>query len=141
MIKYTCALLLTLLLNTSFSHAEDTTLIDNIERDARTWLQTLDRAEYADGWKSASSLLQKATPEAKWVNTTRSIRKPLGTMQNRYLASAGTIETVEGFPDGEYVIVHFYTQFQHKPLVLETVTLLEQNKGNWSIIDYATRQD
>ena len=139
MIKYVITLFLTLLFNTAFSHAEDTSIIDNLERDARAWLQIIDRAQYKDGWKHASHLMQKATPEAKWVNTMQSTRKPLGTMKNRYLASAGTTETVSGFPDGNYTILQYYTQFQHKQLILETVTLLKNNNGGWSIIDYATR--
>lgn len=117
-------------------HAEENDLIKDIENSARSWLALTDDGQYTESWKKASSHLRNKKTESAWIKTTEAIRKPLGPMDARYIATAGYRERLSGFPKGEYVVVQFYTTFKIKGLALETITLAKENDEVWRVVDY-----
>lgn len=130
------ATFLFLLFFVSGLHAEDSKILENVENSARAWLNLTDHGKYPESWKNASALFQAKAPESDWVNNITSIRSPLGTMKSRHLATAHSATSLPNAPDGEYVIVQFYTTFEHKALALETVTTVKEQNNIWRVSDY-----
>ena len=57
----------------------------------------------------------------------------------RYIATAGATKSLSGFPDGEYVVLQFYTTFGENGLALETITLAKAKDDTWQIADYEAK--
>ncbi len=131
--------LLVLLFCTSAAYTAEEDILDKVESGARSWLALTDESRYTESWKKASSHFQKKRPESDWIKTIETIRKPLGSMEARYIASAGYSQGLSGFPDGEYVIIQFYTTFKRKGLVMETVTLAKDKDNTWRVADYVIK--
>lgn len=130
------ATFLFLLLSVSGLHAEDSKMLESVESSARAWLNLTDHKKYAESWKNASALFQANAPESEWIKNVTTIRSPLGAMKSRYLATAHSATSVPNAPDGAYVIVQFYTTFEHKALTLETVTATKEQDNIWRVSDY-----
>ena len=114
------------------SHAyatETNNILEQVEGSARTWL--------------VSPLLQKKTSQQEWVKTVAELRKSRGTPNARYIATANSAKSLSGFPDGDYVILQFYTTFSEKGLALEAITLVKSNdttdSEGWKIVEYSMR--
>lgn len=136
MIKQFIAAIL-LLLCTSNSFASENNILNDVESSARSWLALTDQGRYPESWKKASTYLQEKKTESEWIKTVQAIKEPLGLKDTRYIATAGIKEGLSGFPEGEYVVVQFYTTFKKQALALETITLVKETNGSWRVVDYA----
>ncbi|PTN12320.1 DUF4019 domain-containing protein [Nitrosomonas aestuarii] len=128
-----------LLFCATFAYTAEQDILDKVESSARSWLALTDEGLYTKGWKKASSHFQKKWPESDWVKAIDAIKKPLGSMEARYIASAGYSQGLSGFPKGEYVVVQFYTTFKHKGLAMETITLAKEKDNSWRVADYVIK--
>ncbi len=134
-----CIAVLTLLFFANLAFADDSAVLKAVENSARAWLVLTDEEHYADSWKMASAHFQNKRSEADWIKAAGTIRKPLGAMENRYIATAGYSKGPSGFPDGEYIVVQFYATFKNKTLALETITLSKEKDNEWRVADYAIK--
>lgn len=122
---------------------EANNILEQVEGSARTWLTLIDNEKYADGWQQASPLLQKKTPQQEWIKTVIELRKSRGTLTARYIATANSAKSLSDFPDGDYVVLQFYSTFSEKGLALEIITLAKSNNTSdsedWKIVEYSMR--
>jgi beta-lactamase regulating signal transducer with metallopeptidase domain len=103
------------------------------------WLQGIDAGKYGASWDEAAASFQKALTSEKWVQALTSVRKPLGALKSRKLASAAYQKDVP-LPNGtsmkgEFVIAQFETSFADMKYALETVTF-ERQDGVWKAAGY-----
>lgn len=138
MIRHAIVVLLLLLFSCAVS-ADDSAVLKAVESSARAWLAMTDEELYADSWKTASPHFQQNKSERDWIETAGNLRKPLGAVVNRYIATAGYNKEPSGLPKGEYIIVQFYATFKNKALALETLTLTKENDDSWRVADYAIK--
>ncbi len=138
MIKRLFAIFL-LLLYANTVYAEKSDILEEVESSARSWLGSVDRGQYKESWGNSSPLLRAKTPEAEWIKSLTAIRSSRGAMNTRYIATASAAKSLSGFPDGDYVILQFYTTFTEKGLILETVTLAKTQDGTWQVSEYAIK--
>jgi len=117
-------------------YAEDDKILEAVESSARAWLNLPDNGKYAESWKNASTLFQAKKSESDWGKNIKAIRSPLGTMKSRHIATAHLATSLPDMPDGEYVIVQFYTSFEHQTLALETVTTVKEQDDTWRVSEY-----
>lgn len=104
----------------------------------QTWLQGIDAGNYAQSWKDASSSFQKALTEQQWVQALQSVRKPLGKLVSRQVASAlhqTEIPSPGGTIKGDFYITQFDTTFENLKYAVETVTF-EKDNGVWKASGY-----
>ena len=132
-------MLMLLLVCSSFAQADDSEVLKAVESAARSWFELVDDGKYKESWEMSSVLFKNKTPEADWLKSITGIRTPRGAMTARYLATAGATKSVSGFPDGEYVVLQFYTTFAEKGLAMETVTLAKTVENTWQMADYAIK--
>ncbi|MCG7755282.1 MAG: DUF4019 domain-containing protein [Nitrosomonas sp.] len=129
-------MLLLLFFCTGTGYAQDDNILEKVESSARAWLKLVDSGDYKDSWENASPLFKGKTSEGAWIQSITAIRTPRGAMSARYIATAGATKSLSGFPDGEYVVLQFYTTFGEKGLALETITLAKAKDDTWQIADY-----
>ncbi len=120
----------------SFINADDSAILEAVERNARAWLALTDTGRYPESWSNASPQFKAQHSEAEWSKTIQSIRLPQGTMEARYIAAAGYAQTPSGFSDGDYITLHFYTTFSKSGLSSEAVTLEKQSDDTWLVAEY-----
>jgi hypothetical protein len=117
-------------------HADDNRILKNVESSTRLWLQLVDDGKYAASWKNASTLFKSSKSESDWIKNMKANRSPLGSMKSRHIATAHAAKSLPDVPDGDYVIVQFYTTFEHKALALETVTAVKEQDDRWRVSEY-----
>ena len=90
------------------------------------WLHTIDAEKYGESWDAASVYFKGALSREKWIEAMTGTRKPLGSIERRFLKGATFETSLPGAPDGEYFVIQFETNFEHKQSSVETVTTVRQ---------------
>jgi uncharacterized protein DUF4019 len=129
--------LLLLLFFTSVIHASDSDILEKVESSARSWLDLVDKDEYTESWRKSSAVLREKMSESDWVKSITAIRAPLGSAGARYIATAAQTKSWPKLPDGEYIVLQFYTTFSNKGLAMETIVLAKQQDETWPVADYS----
>ena len=99
------------------------------------WLHQIDAEKYGESWDAASSYFQGAVSRRKWIDAMTGVRKPLGSIERRFVKSAEFHTSLPGAPDGEYFVIQFETNFEQKQNAVETVTAARQGK-DWKPAGY-----
>jgi hypothetical protein len=103
------------------------------------WLALVDAEKFAESWQDMSPTFKKAVSQGKWKSTITEIRRPLGKMLSRKLASAEFTKDLPGAPEGEYVVSKFTTDFEKKSSAVETVILVKDADLTWRVTGYAVK--
>lgn len=131
--------LLLLLFCTSVVYAQESNILEKVESSARSWLGLIDSGKYKESWENSSALFKLKTSESEWIKLITAIRASRGAMSARYIATAASGKSLSGFPDGEYVVLQFYTTFPEKGLAFETVTLAKTQNETWQVAEYSLK--
>jgi hypothetical protein len=110
-----------------------------VQRVARDWLAVVDRADYAESWKQAAAKFRLAMTPERWSEAAKSVRGPLGAVDQRTLVRTTFTRTFPGAPEGEYALVVFRTAFQNKTQSEETITVEQEADGQWRVVGYTVR--
>lgn len=104
------------------------------------WLALLDDGQYSQAWQSGAKILQNLVSEKDWTTLANTRRPPLGKVVARKKQDATPAQTFPGAPEGQYVVVRYNTEFEHKKVALETVTaVLDPGTGQWKVCGYYVR--
>jgi hypothetical protein len=106
---------------------------------AGAWLNLVDQGRYSDSWQQAASLFQATVNKEQWATSLQAIRQSLGKVISRKLNKKHYTHTLPGAPDGEYVVLEFYTVFEKKKNAVETVTPMLDSDGQWKVSGYYIR--
>jgi len=109
---------------------------DRAVEAAKEWLALVDAGEYADSWTEAAGYFRNAVTQAQWIQAVDGVRRPLGSLVSRELKSAKFTSTLPGAPDGEYVVIQFGTELEHKASAVEAVTAMKDADGAWRVAGY-----
>jgi uncharacterized protein DUF4019 len=104
---------------------------------AQQWLALVDEGKYADSWSAAGKLFQANMPQEKWTQVLAGARQPFGKVVSRELAGREIKTDIPGAPAGQYALVGFNTNFEHKPDIVETVTMILEQDGQWKVVGYS----
>jgi hypothetical protein len=118
------------------AHSQDTEQVAKAQNAAQSWLALTDSKSYAQSWEQAAALFQTGVSKPAWVNAIQGVRSPLGSLKSRTFRSASFTRSLPGAPDGEYVVIQYETQFEHKAGAIETVTPLREKDGSWRVSGY-----
>jgi hypothetical protein len=103
---------------------------------AQQWLAFVDQGQYAESWSATGSLFQSSMQQPQWVQTLTGARTPLGTVVSREVAGSEIRSSLPGAPAGQYALVSFATNFQNKPDIIETITMMDEG-GQWKVVGYS----
>lgn len=103
---------------------------------ANHWLVLADANDGASTWDQAAPLFRTAISKAGWSEALKQARQPFGAVKSRKVMSSEVKHSLPGAPDGEYVVIQYDTQFEHKAHAVETVVPMRDQDGNWKISGY-----
>lgn len=127
--------LLLLLLVTSCS--SQPSVGDAQRRASDSWLTLIDKAAYEQSWEASAELFQKAIGKQNWVRQIASVRRPMGQLISRTLASSDVKENLAGQPPGIYTIFIYRSVFRGKGEAVETHTVYRADRNQpWQNAGY-----
>ena len=100
------------------------------------FLELLDQGNYTDAWLEISALGQLLKNQDEWQNHLQAIRAAYGNLTLRQFDRISYRESYSRSPDGQYMIIQFTTNFQHKTATIETVVLDCSNAPDCSVREY-----
>jgi hypothetical protein len=103
------------------------------ERQALGFLGYLDEGRFADSY--AGMLLRARADSEAFAAQIQKARAGTGGLQARELIDAAYNTSVEGAPQGQYVILHYHSNFANRQDTVETITLALA-KGYWRVDGY-----
>jgi serine/threonine-protein kinase len=103
---------------------------------SQRWLALVDEGKYAESWSAAGKLFKANVQQDKWVQALTSGRQPLGKVVSRELAGREARTEIQGAPPGNYILVAFATNFEQKTDMIETITLIQEEDGQWQVAGY-----
>jgi hypothetical protein len=109
------------------------------QQSADSWLALVDSGKYADSWQESSQLFKAHVTREQWQSMLHATRDPLGKMHSRKLKSATYTKALPGAPDGEYVVIHYESSFEHKQSAVETITPMLDKDRKWRVSGYFIR--
>lgn len=130
------AVMAAVMLMTTFAFARDDQNTTDAKAAALRWLELADQGNYAASWDQAAGPLRAAVAKPGWEDALKAVRTPLGAVRARTPQSAVFTRSLPGAPDGEYVVIQFVTNFEHKPSAVETVTPMREKDGSWRVSGY-----
>ena len=100
------------------------------------FLALVDAGEYGAGWDAAASIMQDAAPKDQFEQMLGAALGPFGAVKSRTFASAAFETSLDGAPDGEYVVLTYDTVFENKAQAVETITPTMDWDGAWKVSGY-----
>src|ERR1700761_3458313 len=91
------------------------------QRQALGVLGYLDDGRLADAYAYTGMLLRAKADRESFTTQVQKARANAGALQARELIDAAYNTTVEGAPQGQYVILHYHSNFANRPDTVETV--------------------
>lgn len=105
------------------------------------WLGEIDAGRHEKAWSEAAAFARSLESPSQWATKMRATRTPLGKVLSRQVRQTRWTSKLSGAPEGEYLIYVFQTEFEPGPRMLETVTLMFEQDGNWRVIAYSIEPD
>jgi hypothetical protein len=105
------------------------------ERQALGFLGYLDEGRFADSYAYTGMLLRARAEREAFAAQIQKARAGTGALQARELIDATYNTSVEGAPEGQYVILHYHSNFANRQDTVETITLALA-KGYWRVDGY-----
>ena len=106
------------------------------EKTAKAWLALVDSEKYEESWYETAGFFKGAVPKVQWLQSMKSVRRPMGKNTSRKLQSKLYLTSLPGAPDGEYVVIKYDSSFENKRHALETVTPMRDKDGKWRVSGY-----
>lgn len=116
--------------------AQQPDAVGNAVSAANHWLTLSDANDGASTWDQAAPAFRAAISKADWSEALKQTRQPFGAVKSRKVMSSEFTHSLPGAPDGEYVVIQYDTQFEHKTHAVETVVPMRDQDGNWKVSGY-----
>lgn len=125
-----------MMLMSPFAFAQDDQKTTDAKAAAIRRLALADQGSYAASWDQAAAPFRAAVTRPAWQDALQAVRAPLCAVRARAPKSAVFSRSLPGAPDGEYVVIQYLTEFEHKPDAVETVTPMREKDGSWKVSGY-----
>lgn len=109
---------------------------ENAITAAEEWLTLIDREKYAESYQQAGEFFKAQVKEQQWVDMVKQVREKVGGKTGRTLKRSTLRTEIEKLPEGNYAIIQFDADFKNQQGVTETVTMSEDDDGDWHAIGY-----
>jgi RNA polymerase sigma-70 factor (ECF subfamily) len=103
---------------------------------AKTWLNLLDSAKFADTWKNADPYFKHRIKERKWVAQMPQLSKKIGKFVSRKLLSANFTNKLPGLPGRSAFVLRYSSCYKHQSQAIETVVPIIGSDGVWRVSGY-----
>lgn len=138
--------------------AKDRPLLENIVKSAKfasktgkpdqaiinvatEWLALWDGGKIDEAYAALSSGSRSTMTKQLWTNYWSGVRNPLGALKSRKLIEGEYILELPGAPGQEGYILRYTSSFEKLKAVNETVALMREKDGTWSVGHYLSNFD
>lgn len=108
-------------------------------RAASEFLYLVDTEEYAKSWDLTSKHLKDMLSQSAWNEKIAQIRSFLGPIVERVEHEMTYTDSASDVPSGAYVILTFVSRFESREKVIEKLTLMLADNGEWQVAGYFLR--
>src|SRR5208282_3320634 len=105
------------------------------ERQALGFLGYLDQGRFADSYAYTGMLIRAQLDRDAYAAQIEKTRSGVGSLLGRDPIDASYTTTVPGAPAGQYIVLHYHSNFSGKGEAVETLTL-SYAKGYWRVSGY-----
>ncbi len=105
---------------------------------AGEWLKLIDSGDYAKAWEACAPLFREKVTRQQWVEGMPKNRAEYGKLNSRKIGGTAYRQSLPGAPDGEYVTVRFFSDYEKNAAAEELVSLTYQS-GAWRPLGYFLR--
>jgi hypothetical protein len=106
---------------------------------AEQWLSLVDAGHSGASWDEAATLLRDVLKKQQWQVALAATRQRLGGLRSRRPLSRTSLSALPGVPRGEYCVIRYESDFEHKPGAVETITPMRDADGIWRVAGYFIR--
>ncbi len=103
------------------------------------FINIIDNQIYGGAWLDAGAAMHDIMPQRIWAEGMRATRMHLGVVKARKVISHHVTKSLKGGLSGDFMIIHYQTQFANKPMATESVTLIQHMPGQWKVISYSVK--
>lgn len=133
------ALLISAVAGCTSSNPEDATK-DGVAA-ATKWLESVDAGKYDDAWATSADEIKTVGPKEGFAKMMEQTRSPLGKEVSRAVKDKAYAKDPQNAPPGEYVQIHFTTNFEKSTGATELVTVKKQPDGLWKVGQYSVNPE
>jgi hypothetical protein len=105
---------------------------------AEQFIRLIDRTDYEAAFLSASVYLRTLDRKADWIAQQQRSRTLLGAPLERHLNTIKSRDSYPNLPDGDYLLIYFEVQTEHKTKASE-ILLVARQEVDWTVVSYAIR--
>jgi hypothetical protein len=134
-----CALVACFALTASLRALAQDVRATTVQRVARDWLNLVDRGDYSASWNAAGAKFKLAMRPERWAAAAKSVRGPLGFVEQRTIFNTSFTKTFPGAPEGDYALIVFRTAFRNNADSEETITVEHEADDHWRVVGYTVR--
>jgi hypothetical protein len=106
---------------------------------AEQWLSLVDAGQTGASWDEAATLLRDVLEKQQWQVALAATRQRLGVLRARRPLSRASLSALPGAPRGEYVVLRYESDFEHRAGAVETITPMRDADGVWRVAGYFIR--
>lgn len=101
------------------------------------WINLIDQFQFGATWLEASGLVRDVTTQEQWAAAMQQTRQGLGPVTSRRVASHTTVEVLPNGTRGNFMIIHYDTNYSQRPNMVETITLMTEGMlSQWKVVAY-----
>lgn len=93
------------------------------------WIALIDAGRYFQSWQYAGDYFKQNIEAAAWNQVLQATRGELGGVASRELVAFGRKSSIEGMPDGDYLLLKFRTLFAEEEQRHELLFLVEHRES------------
>lgn len=120
----------------SYNERPDSKMAAAATKAADKFLALVDADQFAQSWEACAPILKDRVPQQTWVDQLKKTRDVTGALVKRSEKSMTYSSTMEGSPDGDYILIQYDTGFQAKSDAHENLTVMRCKDGVWRVAGY-----
>lgn len=103
---------------------------------AESWLAFMDADEYHESWTEAGQTFQAAFTAEAWAEQAAGVRQQIGNIVVREVTHTTPMTDPPGAPPGEYVQIHYRSEFSEAGAANEMVVVVNEGDRGWRVAGY-----
>jgi len=112
--------------------AEESAAIDA----AYEFLTQVDHGAVDEAYESMTEIYKKECVKDLWIKQFSTKSQYYGGLINRTISKILKLDSLQYHPDGNYLKIHYRSEFEHKKNVYETVDLKLEDGNTWRVSGY-----
>ncbi|MCL2485286.1 MAG: DUF4019 domain-containing protein [Endomicrobia bacterium] len=112
--------------------------VKEVRAASLAWLAKLDNGWFMQAYDELAGFAKERITSEQWQNDMTTFRRPLGSSNSRKEIFAFYQSEFPDAPKGDFIVIQYGTLFEAAPrsVVVESVTLMKQEDGRWSVSGY-----